>query len=84
MLSQVALPDGVEALFEDDYPVANVALPKLIELPEDEEEGEEGEEGEEAEGEKPKPKPRNKFDLKPLVSFEHGAADGAGIDLGPG
>jgi large subunit ribosomal protein L25 len=51
MLSQVALPDGVEALFEDDYPVANVALPKLIELPEDEEEGEEGEEGEEAEGE---------------------------------
>jgi large subunit ribosomal protein L25 len=46
MLSQVELPEGVTAVFEDDYPVANVALPKRIEEPEEEEEGEEGEEAE--------------------------------------
>jgi large subunit ribosomal protein L25 len=47
--SDLVLPAGVEPAWEEDYAVASVLRPSLVELPEDEEEAEEGEEGEEAE-----------------------------------
>jgi large subunit ribosomal protein L25 len=47
--SELALPSGVEAAWEEDFAVASVLRPSLVELPEDEEEAEEGEEGEEGE-----------------------------------
>lgn len=52
MASEVTLPGGVEAAWEEDFAVASCIRPAVVALPEDEEELEEGEEGEEgAEGE---------------------------------
>ncbi len=52
MASEVTLPAGVEAAWDEDFAVASCQRPAIVALPEDEVEEEEGEEGEEgAEGE---------------------------------
>ncbi len=48
MASEVTLPDGVEAAWDEDFAVASCQRPSVVELPEEEAEGEEGAEGEEA------------------------------------
>jgi large subunit ribosomal protein L25 len=49
MASEVTLPNGVEAAWEEDFAVASCIRPAAVLLPEDEEELEEGAEGEEGE-----------------------------------
>jgi len=53
MASEIALPDGVQTVFDRDYVVAKVVVPRgqIEELEEEEGEGEGEGEGEEAEGE---------------------------------
>lgn len=53
-VSELIMPEGVEALYKSDYKIIDVRIPPIIEEEEEEEEieGEEGEEGEGADGDK--------------------------------